>query len=263
MTRIVASLGVVVLLAACTAAPERAATPAPTTTAAREPDAIVDARPNVLVIVIPEAGADAVAAMPATRRFFADRGTTFTNAHTTTPRAIPAGASILTGRYAHNHRVFNGGRRPASFTRSTLQYYFRQETDYRTRLVAGSMKSVSRAGLSFIRSTEAQDERPWFLYVATGTGRARAVDDFIARIARLLIRNDEERTTLAFFTAYRGSRRPTHIPLLVRWPGYFEAGARVESLVAHVDIAPTIMDAAGLIPDRRYPVDGTSLLPTR
>jgi uncharacterized sulfatase len=41
------------------------------------------------------------------------------------------------------------------------------------------------------------------------------------------------------------------VPLLVRWPGHVPAGVRSESLQSLVDIAPTIMAAAGLDPDPR------------
>jgi arylsulfatase A-like enzyme len=49
------------------------------------------------------------------------------------------------------------------------------------------------------------------------------------------------------------------IPLLVRWPRAFEAGTRDGRLVATIDIAPTIMKAAELAPDKRYPLDGRPL----
>jgi N-acetylglucosamine-6-sulfatase len=36
------------------------------------------------------------------------------------------------------------------------------------------------------------------------------------------------------------------VPLLVRWPSYLEGGAPIDSLVQNIDIAPTILEAAGL-----------------
>jgi arylsulfatase A-like enzyme len=41
------------------------------------------------------------------------------------------------------------------------------------------------------------------------------------------------------------------IPLIVRWPGQVQQAARSESLQSLVDLAPTIMSAAGLSPDER------------
>lgn len=44
-------------------------------------------------------------AMPRTKRWFVEGGTRFTNAFTTTPLCCPARASVLTGQYAHNHKI--------------------------------------------------------------------------------------------------------------------------------------------------------------
>jgi len=49
------------------------------------------------------------------------------------------------------------------------------------------------------------------------------------------------------------------VPLVVRWPGDARRGQRVEQLVSLVDIAPTILDAAGL--DGQTEMDGRSLRP--
>jgi len=50
-----------------------------------------------------------------------------------------------------------------------------------------------------------------------------------------------------------------HVPLIVRWPGGLPGGVRVPALVQHVDLAPTILEAAGVpIPGE---MEGTSLLP--
>ncbi len=49
------------------------------------------------------------------------------------------------------------------------------------------------------------------------------------------------------------------IPLIVRWPGVIEAGARVESLVRNVDIFPTVLEAVGV--ESAVAPSGRSLLP--
>ena len=49
------------------------------------------------------------------------------------------------------------------------------------------------------------------------------------------------------------------VPLFLQWPGHVAAGAADGRLVANIDIAPTLLDAAGLAPDT-LPVDGMSLL---
>ncbi|MBT6058581.1 MAG: sulfatase, partial [Gammaproteobacteria bacterium] len=49
------------------------------------------------------------------------------------------------------------------------------------------------------------------------------------------------------------------VPLLVRWPSQLEGGAPIESLVQNIDIAPTILEAAGLtIPAH---MQGASFIP--
>lgn len=51
----------------------------------------------------------------------------------------------------------------------------------------------------------------------------------------------------------------TNIPFIVRWPSRCPAGAVSPSLVSHIDVVPTILDAAGLeIP---APLAGKTLLP--
>lgn len=62
-------------------------------------------RPNILLIVTDDQRADTIEAMPRTWDLFAKKGTAFTDAYATTPLCCPSRASILTGLYAHNHRV--------------------------------------------------------------------------------------------------------------------------------------------------------------
>jgi len=115
-----------------------------------------------------------------------------------------------------------------------------------------------------------------------------SVDDLVGRIFRVLRQLGEDRNTLAFFlsdngflwgehqvagdrgeqetslTKITGKRLPytqsIHVPFLVRWPGHVRSGVQDPRFVANVDIAPTIMDAAGLSPPASVPMDGRSLL---
>jgi arylsulfatase A-like enzyme len=98
----------------------------------------------------------------------------------------------------------------------------------------------------------------------------RSVDDLVAQ---LFARLDElgEQDTLAIFTSDNGymwgdhgltqKRRPytpsIQVPLLLRWPGHVAAGATDDRLVANIDIAPTVLEAAGLTPPAEP--DGESL----
>jgi len=63
------------------------------------------APPNVIVFLLDDATAADVAYMPKVQRLLVDHGTTFERYYASWPLCCPARASILTGRYAHNHQV--------------------------------------------------------------------------------------------------------------------------------------------------------------
>ena len=100
-----------------------------------------------------------------------------------------------------------------------------------------------------------------------------AVDEGLGRVVDLLRRKGLLDSTLIIFmgdngfafgehglidkrTAYEESMR---VPLLMHCPGLFRGGTVVEQVVANIDIAPTILEAAGM----RTPndMDGRSFLP--
>jgi arylsulfatase A-like enzyme len=100
-----------------------------------------------------------------------------------------------------------------------------------------------------------------------------AVDEAVARVVTALGRSGDLHRTLFVFTSDNGYFHGQHripagkvflyepsirVPLIMRGPGV-RAGARVDELVANIDLAPTIADAANVRPLRI--VDGRSLLP--
>lgn len=99
-----------------------------------------------------------------------------------------------------------------------------------------------------------------------------SVDDLVANVFDALRTGEEADNTLAFFISDNGymwgehglleKRHPyTHsvqIPFYMRLPGTVRAGATDPRLVANIDLAPTVLDAAGLAPNQA--MDGTSLL---
>lgn len=101
-----------------------------------------DERPNVLFIVTDDQrqGMDA---MPSTRALFADQGRRYPNGFVTTPLCCPARASIMTGRYAHNHGILDNGRSAAIPHHDMLQAEL-QAAGYRTALYG---KYLNAAGL--------------------------------------------------------------------------------------------------------------------
>jgi arylsulfatase A-like enzyme len=164
-------------------------------------------RPNILVIVTDDQRADGTLnVMPQTRYWFKRKGTTFTNAHATTPWCCPSRASIFSGQYVHNHGVFDNSLAGALDQRSTFQRYF-QRSGYNTGIAgkflnlwnldrdppfwdrwaisAGgyvdfevnedgvgklidtySTRYFSDRAIEYLTSFDERDRRPWLLYVA-------------------------------------------------------------------------------------------------
>jgi arylsulfatase A-like enzyme len=64
-------------------------------------------RPNVLVLLTDDMRVDDLQYLPLTHRWLGDAGTTWTNALSPYPLCCPARASIFSGMYSHNHKVFS------------------------------------------------------------------------------------------------------------------------------------------------------------
>ncbi|WP_205475279.1 sulfatase [Nocardioides sp. SYSU D00038] len=120
----------------------RAAGPEPLTTraavaAAPDPGQELARRPDLLVVETDDMRADDLRFMPQTRRWFARNGLTFANSFAPNPLCCPSRASLLTGRYSHNHRVLTH-EAPYGFTsfddRDTLATRL-QGAGYRTGMV--------------------------------------------------------------------------------------------------------------------------------
>lgn len=62
-------------------------------------------RPNIVLILTDDMRTDELQYMPFTRRFLADRGTTYTHAISPHPMCCPARAELVTGQYAQNNGV--------------------------------------------------------------------------------------------------------------------------------------------------------------
>jgi N-acetylglucosamine-6-sulfatase len=63
-------------------------------------------KPNILLIISDDQRYDTMQFMPRTRERIFEQGVEFTSAYVTTARCCPSRASILTGMYAHNHKVY-------------------------------------------------------------------------------------------------------------------------------------------------------------
>jgi arylsulfatase A-like enzyme len=164
------------------------------------------ATPNILVIVTDDQRARTLDVMPKTRDWFKAGGRTFNRAFATTPLCCPSRASIFTGRYAHNHGVTANDRTSAFAADTSVQRYLADagyataivgkyfngiplaenpppfarwmigggtyndpafNVDGTVQTVPGYSTEIVAAGaVQLLQDFEADDERPWFLYVA-------------------------------------------------------------------------------------------------
>lgn len=102
----------------------------------------------------------------------------------------------------------------------------------------------------------------------------RQADDIIGRVFERLRSQDELRNTLVVFTSDNGVLFGAHrltgkrlpytesikVPAMVRWPGHITPGSVDRRMTANIDLAPTLLHAAGVTPDPRFPIDGRDLL---
>jgi arylsulfatase A-like enzyme len=134
-----------------------------------------------------------------------------------------------------------------------------------------------------VLEADRSDKPPWSRHHAVSLAKVRteranmlrtlmSVDDMVAEIFRELRVLDETRNTLAIFISdngyewgehrLRGKWRPysesIHVPFAMRWPGHFDPGSTNTGIATNVDVAPTVLEAAGVAPGS--PMDGVSLL---
>lgn len=93
-----------------------------------------DPRPNVLIIVTDDQRTDTMMVMPTVQKWFQQGGTSYPNTYVSTPLCCPSRATIMTGRYAHNHGVVDNSAHHTLDQRTTLQHQLRR-SGYRTAVV--------------------------------------------------------------------------------------------------------------------------------
>jgi arylsulfatase A-like enzyme len=115
--------------------------------------------------------------------------------------------------------------------------------------------------------------RPWDVQVRNYCETLRSVDESIGVVLDYLKEAGLEENTLVIYMGDNGFAWGEHglidkrqfyeesvrVPMLVRCPGIIKGGTVIENLVQNVDIAPTIMDYAGLTPAQQ--MVGYSFLP--
>jgi len=110
--------------------------------------------------------------------------------------------------------------------------------------------------------------------VAAYYAMVELIDDNVGRMIEALKATGQYENTLVIFMSDHGELLGDHglflkgphfyeesirVPLVMSWPGPFEQGTKCDGLVELTDMAPTLMEAAGLEPPFR--MQGKSLLP--
>ena len=129
-------------------------------------------------------------------------------------------------------------------------------------------------------------ERHWKIYSQMGlpqdTAAAYALtacmDENIGRLLHALEENGIANDTIVIFlsdngpngdryncglrgkkgSVYEGGNRE---PFFIRWPGHISAGKRIDTIAAHIDVYPTLLDLCGVNSPKGNPIDGRSLVP--
>jgi arylsulfatase A-like enzyme len=113
--------------------------------------------------------------------------------------------------------------------------------------------------------------------VATYLKMIRHMDEGIGRLLQALKDTGAERDTIVVFTSDNGGERFSdtwplvgkkmdlleggiRVPYIARWPARIKPGGVTAQQAITMDWVPTFLEAAGVAPDPRYPLDGLSLL---
>lgn len=156
--------------------------------------------PNVMVVIADDQRDDQMGSMDFTRSFFGGGGTEFTSGYVTTGLCCPSRSTIMSGLYAHNHRV----------VRNDVARRFPHETSIQ--------RELSRAGYvngifgKFLNNWPADRDPPHFDVSKLGYGDSQRLAD---RRTGVNVRGfleareaDDDRPWLAIYSA-----RAPHTPL--------------------------------------------------
>jgi arylsulfatase A-like enzyme len=94
-------------------------------------------KPNIVLVMTDDQRADSLEYMPVVMDRMVDEGVSFNNSFVTTPLCGPSRASVLTGRYAHNHHVIDNNA--LLFDASSTIATQLQAAGYRTGLIGKYM----------------------------------------------------------------------------------------------------------------------------
>lgn len=180
------------------------------------PTASAAGPPNVLVILTDDQRAGTMGVMPKTLRLFGRQGRAFPRAFVTTPLCCPSRASILTGRFAHNHGIKNNGTSALAHD-TTLQRYL-SDAGYQTALIGKYLNAwkLRRAPPFFHRwalmRSGSEYYNTWFNIDGTVRQVPGYVTNYMTRKTVSLLRNFEQNDAQPWFL-YISTRAP-HQPAI-------------------------------------------------
>ncbi|MBM4437509.1 MAG: sulfatase-like hydrolase/transferase [Actinobacteria bacterium] len=133
---------------------------------------------------------------------------------------------------------------------------------------------LAAAGVDFQSAAQRPEEFQARELQAAYYAMIELVDEQFGRLLEALAASGQAQHTVVIFTSDHGEAAGdygltqkgcrffdglTRVPLVWRWPGHFPAGRRSDALVELTDLAPTILELAGL--PRPADLQGRSLLP--
>lgn len=123
-----------------------------------------------------------------------------------------------------------------------------------------------------------EDEQIWRNYIGAYYALVTEIDYQVGQILQALSDAGIEEETIVIYTSDHGDFAGNHgmvekaaighnvyedilnIPLIIKYPGKFQKGQKVDYLVGLVDIFPTLVDLIGLdVPELKYQLQGKSL----
>lgn len=125
-------------------------------------------------------------------------------------------------------------------------------------------------GLSFARTTPEDHRKMTAAYYAM----IEQVDTEMGHMLQTLDETGQADNTIVIFMSDHGEMLGDHgiylkgpyfydcltrVPLIIRWPKHFEGGRKIDAMVELVDIAPTLLEAAGV--PNSVGMQGRSLMP--
>ncbi len=109
-------------------------------------------------------------------------------------------------------------------------------------------------------------------------GMVENIDDNLGKLLAALKRLNLEENTIVIFLTDNGPKQKRYtaglrgrkgqvyeggirVPFFIRWPNKLKPGNNSDRIAAHIDVAPTILDACGIKKPDNVALDGRSLMP--